>query len=201
MIFSNSICFAQLNWMASYFGQTENEILNLINSKKNSAFKTSLYDRNANEIIFIWGVREGDFQFSCKSTCYFKNEVFYKVKQEYKTFGKTEAWEPFEGDVKELENNFYDVHNGQWEYLWEDGTIRLFDISVPNNNRFGIKYSTTDDYGKSPKDYGGKYVEYSKILHYSKPGQKVSVKLQFGGGVTGGIDRGQAKYTMTTEFQ
>jgi len=84
-VLSNNICKAQLDFLQYHFGDTKEELIkNTVYNEQFQNYKISVYDsRKSDEITFTLeydvGLEGGGITY-VKSTCLFKNNIFYKVK-------------------------------------------------------------------------------------------------------------------------
>ena len=85
ILFSN-ICYSQF-FINSYFGSTQQELIDdlfRIGDENEMVDNVKLFDSQEDKIIFTWqiAINNPNTGHSVKATCYFKNEIFYKVKEE-----------------------------------------------------------------------------------------------------------------------
>lgn len=97
IILTNTICLPQTAWVITpqFFGETQEELMTTWlepNTVFQTTFNFKLYERKANEIIFTYFLDcgphddlDGNSILTVKATCYFKNDIFYKVKQEMRS--------------------------------------------------------------------------------------------------------------------
>ena len=81
---SANICKAQATVLSSYFGSTEEELLELLfEGRKDwcNEVNMKIYNREPSKIILTFSLGDYRLGWRIKATCYFKNGILYKLKE------------------------------------------------------------------------------------------------------------------------
>ena len=169
-LITSNVLSQPANWISTWFGSTNTEILQMIDDKKNT-LNTYLFNQKNNEIVFTYRSSDDTGMMKRnKVTCYFKNNIFYKYVDEEttKSSGENISNRVFGWHAGTCEDRFYEYRkNMTFDYKQKDGSI----ISYPCDTKKLIKYPFCL---KVTKEHGIFNV-YSITYYYSSPKENIDL--------------------------
>jgi hypothetical protein len=150
LMLNGNISYCQVTWGAlgvggTAFGHTKEIIKEhiIFNTDNQTEFSIQLFDESEDKIIFTWTI----VGMRVKSTCYFKNEILYKIHEHYKPSQSSDLrpFDPLDVLIQVMEEAFYEEYREVEQIYSCDG------------------------------DYSGNFKK-GRIWHYKKPGQKIQLK-------------------------